>query len=105
MTKKEQNRNEKQIKKAFARVAMHTWSDELKGTDSWHVFKVMSEFVEGFERLNKIGPCVSIFGSARTKPTSPDYQLAEEIAFKLTKERYVVISGGGGGIMEAANKG
>jgi len=105
MTKKDQNRNEKQIKKAFARVAMHTWGDELKGTDSWHIFKVMSEFVEGFERLNKIGPCVSIFGSARTAPASRHYKLAEEIAFKLTKERYGIISGGGGGIMEAANKG
>src|SRR3989338_10743005 len=105
MTKKEQNRNEKQIKKAFARVAMHTWSDEFKGSDSWHIFKVMSEFVEGFERLNKIGPCVSIFGSARTKPGHRHYKLGEEIAFKLTKSGYGIISGGGSGIMEAANRG
>ncbi len=105
MTGKDKKRSEKQIKKAFERVAMHTWSDELKGTDSWHIFKVMSEFVDGFESLNKIGPCVSIFGSARTKPQSRHYKLGEEIAYKLTKEGYGIISGGGGGIMEAANKG
>lgn len=105
MTSKDKKRNEKQIKKAFARVAMHTWGDEFKGTDSWHIFKVMSEFVEGFERLNKIGPCVSIFGSARTKSTHRHYKLGEEIAYQLTKSGYGVISGGGGGIMEAANRG
>ena len=64
-----------------------------------------AEFVDGFEKLSKIGPCVSIFGSARTKPGHPYYQLAEEIAFKLTKEGYGIITGGGPGIMEAANKG
>jgi len=105
MPKKDQRRNEKQIKKAFERVAMHTWGDELKGTDAWHVFKVMAEFVEGFERLNKIGPCVSIFGSARTKLKARHYKLGEEVAFKLTKSGYGIISGGGVGIMEAANKG
>ena len=105
MTKKEYHkRDEEKIKRAFARVKLHDWS-ELKGTDSWHVFKVMSEFVEGFERLNNIGPCVSIFGSARTKPKENFYLLAEELAYKLTKNGYGVISGGGGGIMEAANKG
>lgn len=105
MTTKDKKRSEKQIKKAFARVAMHTWSDELKGTDAWHVFKVMAEFVEGFERLNKIGPCVSVFGSARTKPGHRHYKLGEEVAYKLTKSGYGIISGGGLGIMEAANKG
>jgi uncharacterized protein (TIGR00730 family) len=65
----------------------------------------MGEFVEGFEKMSKIGPCVSIFGSARTKPESIYYQMAEEIAFKLVKEGYGIISGGGPGIMEAANKG
>lgn len=65
----------------------------------------MSEFVNGFERMQQIGPCVSIFGSARTKPENKYYQLAEEIAFKLTQEGYGVITGGGPGIMEAANKG
>ena len=65
----------------------------------------MSEFVDGFEKMSRIGPCVSIFGSARTKPENPFYKLAEEIAFKLTREGYGIISGGGPGIMEAANKG
>ena len=64
----------------------------------------MAEFVDGFEKLSKIGPCVSIFGSARIKPEHPYYQLAEEIAYKLTKEGYGIITGGGPGIMEAANK-
>jgi hypothetical protein len=65
----------------------------------------MSEFVEGYERLSKIGPCVSIFGSARTKPDNPHYVLAEELAFLLTQNNYGVITGGGPGVMEAGNKG
>jgi uncharacterized protein (TIGR00730 family) len=65
----------------------------------------MSEFVEGFEKLSKIGPCVSIFGSARTQPNNPYYLMAEDIAYRLTLEGFGVISGGGPGIMEAANKG
>src|SRR5882672_12104152 len=80
------------------------WS-EIKSSDSWVIFKVMSEFVEGFEKLAKIGPCVTIFGSARTKPTHPYYKTAEEIAFKLVQHGYGVITGGGPGIMEAGNKG
>lgn len=102
---KNTKRNERQIKRAFARATMRDWSGDMKGTDSWHIFKVMSEFVEGFERLNKIGPCVSIFGSARTLPGETDYKLAEEIAYMLTKSGYGIITGGGGGIMEAANRG
>lgn len=89
------------IKKAFSQ---KTWN-EIKTSDSWQIFKIMAEFVEGFESLSKIGPCVSIFGSARTKPDTQYYKLAEDIAFRLTKEGYGVISGGGPGIMEAANKG
>ena len=65
----------------------------------------MSEFVEGYERLAKMGPCVSIFGSARTKPNNPYYKTAEELAFQLTQNGYGVITGGGPGIMEAGNKG
>jgi uncharacterized protein (TIGR00730 family) len=80
------------------------WS-EIKAESSWQIFKIMSEFVEGFEKLNKIGPCVSIFGSARTKPDDKYYQLAVDIAKGLTKEGYGVITGGGPGIMEAGNKG
>lgn len=105
MTKKDERQNEAKIRKAFARAKMREWSGDMKGTDSWHIFKVMAEFVDGFERLNKIGPCVSIFGSARTPPGDHFYKLGEEIAYKLTKSGYGVISGGGGGIMEAANKG
>lgn len=92
---------EEKIRKAFEE---KNWN-EIKASDSWQIFKIMSEFVEGFERMAKIGPCVSIFGSARTKPENQYYQLAEEIAYKLTLEGYGVITGGGPGIMEAANKG
>ena len=93
--------SEERIRKAFQN---KDWS-QIKATDSWQIFRIMSEFVDGFERMAKIGPCVSIFGSARTKPTNPYYLLAEEIAYKLTLEGYGVITGGGPGIMEAANKG
>ena len=79
--------------------------NEIKTKDSWQIFKIMSEFVEGFETMAKIGPCVSIFGSARTTKDSTHYHLAEDIAFKLTQNGYGVITGGGPGIMEAANKG
>lgn len=89
------------ILKAFAE---KDWN-EIKTSNSWQIFKIMAEFVDGFEKLGKIGPCVSIFGSARTKPDNPYYKLAEELAAKLTKEGYGVITGGGPGIMEAANKG
>ncbi len=78
---------------------------ELKGMDSWTIFKIMAEFVEGFEKMGRIGPCVSIFGSARTQPDDPYYELAEEIAQKLVRNGYGVITGGGPGIMEAGNKG
>ncbi|MBC7743947.1 MAG: TIGR00730 family Rossman fold protein [Flavobacterium sp.] len=78
---------------------------EIKVTDSWQIFKIMAEFVDGFEKLARIGPCVSIFGSARTQPDNKYYKLAEECARLLTERGYGVISGGGPGIMEAANKG
>lgn len=78
---------------------------EIKAQDTWQIFKIMAEFVEGFEKMSKIGPCVSIFGSARTEPGTTYYALAEDIAFKLTNEGYGIITGGGPGIMEAANKG
>jgi len=79
--------------------------NEIKTHDSWTVFKVMSEMVDGFEKLARIGPCVSIFGSARTKEQHANYRLAEEIAYLLTKKGFGIITGGGPGIMEAANKG
>ncbi|HCW07266.1 MAG TPA: TIGR00730 family Rossman fold protein [Cytophagales bacterium] len=78
---------------------------EIKSSDSWVIFKVMSEFVEGFEKLAKIGPCVTIFGSARVKPNNPYYKMAENIAEQLVLQGYGVITGGGPGIMEAGNKG
>jgi uncharacterized protein (TIGR00730 family) len=81
-----------------------TWN-EVKINDSWSLFKIMGEFVEGYDRMGRIGPCVSIFGSARTKPDNPYYQTARDIAYLLTQKGYGVISGGGPGIMEAANKG
>lgn len=81
-----------------------SWN-EIMISDSWEVFKIMAEFVEGFEKLGRIGPCVSIFGSARTHSSNKYYKLAEEIAYLLTKKGFGVISGGGPGIMEAANKG
>jgi uncharacterized protein (TIGR00730 family) len=80
------------------------WS-EIKTNDSWAIFKIMSEFVEGYERMAKIGPCISVFGSARTKPDNKYYQLAVDVSEKLAKSGYGVITGGGPGIMEAANKG
>ena len=79
--------------------------NEVKTNDSWGIFKIMGEFVNGYEKLSRIGPCVSIFGSARTKPEDEYYQLAESIAKKLSDNGYGVITGGGPGIMEAGNKG
>lgn len=84
--------------------ARKDWT-QYKAESSWAIFKVMSEFVEGYEKMNSIGPCVSIFGSARTPADNKYYLVAEEIARKLALEGYGIISGGGPGIMEAANKG
>jgi uncharacterized protein (TIGR00730 family) len=81
-----------------------TWQ-EIKVTDSWQIFKIMAEFVDGFEKLAKIGPCVSIFGSARTPQDHKYYQIAVETGKLLTERGYGVITGGGPGIMEAGNKG
>ena len=80
------------------------WS-ESKANSSWQIFKIMAEFVDGFEALAKIGPCISIFGSARTKPGHPFYELAVETARQLAEEGFGIISGDGPGIMEASNKG
>lgn len=83
---------------------MKQWT-KMKGENAWTMFKVMAEFVDGFEILNNIGPCISIFGSARTKPDHPYYKKAIDIARRLTEEGYGIITGGGPGIMEAGNKG
>jgi uncharacterized protein (TIGR00730 family) len=89
------------IKDAFEQKTWH----EIHTTDSWRIFKIISELVEGYEKLARIGPCVSIFGSARTHYNDKYYKMAEDIAFKLVQNGYGVITGGGPGIMEAANKG
>jgi uncharacterized protein (TIGR00730 family) len=93
--------NEEKILRAFKQ---KDWN-EIKSSDSWQIFKIMAEFVEGFEKLGSIGPCVSIFGSARTVPGSTYFKLAEKIAYLLTKRGYGIITGGGPGIMEAGNLG
>ena len=95
------NAEEKKIRRAFKE---KNWN-AIKTSDSWQIFKIMSEFVEGFETMSKIGPCVSVFGSARTKSDNKYYKQAEEIGYLLTQKGYGVITGGGPGIMEAANKG
>ncbi|PCH92660.1 MAG: TIGR00730 family Rossman fold protein [Bacteroidetes bacterium] len=92
---------DKKIQRAFK---IKDWNT-IKTADSWQLFKILGEFVDGFETLGKIGPCVSVFGSARTKPGTKYYKLAEEVGLKLTQKGYGVITGGGPGVMEAANKG
>ena len=101
MSEDEKKAHNEKIKRAFE---LQQWP-VIKSTDSWYIFKVMSEFVEGYDILARIGPCVSIFGSARTAPDNKYYQLAEDIAKILSEAGYGVITGGGPGIMEAANKG
>lgn len=81
-----------------------TWN-EIKTNDSWAIFKIMGEFVSGFEEMSQIGPCISIFGSARTQPGEDNYELTVRVARKIVESGYGVITGGGPGIMEAGNKG
>jgi len=80
------------------------WND-IKTNDSWAIFKIVAEFVEGYDRMSKIGPCVSVFGSARTKTDNKYYQIGVEVSKMLAEGGYGVITGGGPGIMEAGNKG
>lgn len=94
----------KQDPRLIEKFQQKDWN-EVKINDSWAVFKIMSEFVAGFESMARLGPCVSIFGSARTQSSHKYYELAEEIAYGITKVGFGVITGGGPGIMEAANKG
>ncbi len=84
-------------------IIMHI--ENFKSDDTWRVFRIMAEFIEGFEILSRVGKAVSIFGSSRVKPDDRYYKMAEELAEILVKEGYAIISGGGPGIMEAANKG
>ena len=83
---------------------IHAWH-QIHTRDMWRIFRIMSEFVDGFDKLSRLGPCVSVFGSARTKPDNPYYKWGEEIGRCLVERDYGVITGGGPGIMEAANKG
>ncbi len=83
----------------------HKGWNEIKANDSWALFKIMGEFVNGFEKMSLIGPCVSVFGSARTRPGDPYYEKTVEIAESIADAGYGVITGGGPGIMEAGNKG
>ena len=78
---------------------------QVNASNSWSMFRIMSEFVDAYDKMDRIGPCISIFGSARTKPESPYYQMATHVAERLTEEGYGVITGGGPGIMEAGNLG
>ncbi len=85
-------------------MARYKGEDFMK-EEPWRVFRIMSEFVDGFDELSKVGPAVTIFGSARANPRDKYYKLTEQIAYKLAKAKYAVITGAGSGIMEAANKG
>jgi uncharacterized protein (TIGR00730 family) len=96
--------DKEEIDKLKESIQPKTWSETIS-QDTWEIFKVMSEMVEGFQKLTKIGPCVSIFGSARTTEGNKYYKLTEEIAYLLAKSGFGIITGGGHGIMEAANKG
>ena len=92
------------MKEHITKLKMRDWT-ETKAHSSWQIFKIMAEFVQGFETLAKIGPCISIFGSARTQPGHKYYDMAVEVAKRLAQEGFGIITGGGPGIMEAANKG
>jgi len=93
------------VKKKLSPVYNFLDKEDFTREDPWRVFRIMSEFVEGFEVLSKLDKAVSIFGSARTKPGSPHYKLGEEVAYYIAKAGYAVITGSGSGLMEAANKG
>ncbi|MDC0230494.1 TIGR00730 family Rossman fold protein [Aureispira] len=101
------NKENNEKKTGTKKRSVKEWNESkaMKATNSWTVFKVIAEFVDGYERMNQIDPCVSIFGSARTKPDNEHYKLAQKVASVLVEEGYGIITGGGPGIMEAANKG
>ena len=96
--------DEKEISRLKKEFKPKTWL-QTKAHDSWSVFKIMAEIVDGYEELARIGPCVAVFGSARIKAGDKTYQMAEEVAYLLTKKGFGIITGGGPGAMEAANKG
>ncbi len=88
----------------FPKYNPRNWT-ETRASSSWQIFRIMAEFVQGFEAMAKIGPCISIFGSARTQPGHKYYELTVELSKKLAEEGFGIITGGGPGIMEAGNKG
>ena len=104
MAKKKTSAKKKKADLEKAAPKQKNWT-QIQAEGSWRVFRIMSEFVEGFERMDNIGPCVSIYGSARTKPQGKYYKLATQLAQRLVEEGYGIITGGGPGIMEAGNKG
>ncbi len=91
-------------KRVIRKFEKKTWS-EVKSKNSWQVFRIMAEFVEGFDALTQVGPSVTVFGSARTKPDDPYYEIAYDLGKLLAHEGLSVITGGGPGVMEATNKG
>jgi uncharacterized protein (TIGR00730 family) len=95
---------ERKIHESVKKSKQRNWT-ESKAHSSWQIFKIMAEFVDGFEALAKVGPCISIFGSARVHGGHQYYELAVEVAKRLAEEGFGIISGGGPGIMEASNKG
>lgn len=95
---------ERNINDHIRKSKQRNWT-ESKAHSSWQIFKIMAEFVDGFELLAKIGPCISIFGSARFQPGHPYYELTVQVAKRLAEEGFGIISGGGPGVMEASNKG
>ncbi len=92
------------MKDKLTNIKLRDWT-ETRAHSSWQVFKIMAEFVKGFEDMAKIGPCISIFGSARTKPGHKYYEMTREVAKRLAEEGFGIITGGGPGIMEAGNRG
>jgi uncharacterized protein (TIGR00730 family) len=100
-----QTNNRNPAKNGNSRYRSHELAADRLNTDSWRIFRIMAEFVEGFEVMANVGTAVSVFGSARTKPDDPFYRQAEETSHLLAKEGLSIITGGGPGIMEAGNKG
>jgi len=94
-----------QVRRKLTKMEKQFLVDDFKIGESWRLFKIMGEFVDGVDNLHDVGPAVTIFGSARTKPDDPVYKKAEKIASLFVKNNFAVITGGGGGVMEAANKG
>jgi uncharacterized protein (TIGR00730 family) len=105
MPKRKEKRSAARPKNGNVKAANPYIANEFKDQDTWRMFRIMSEFVEGFEALRNIRPAVTLFGSARTLQNAEDYQMARKIGYGLSKKGFSVITGGGPGVMEAANLG